>query len=518
MFLTMTIAASIATPPVTAPPTFVMSVDGSGRAVCSVPTDRQRIMILDHIERHRVESEPELDLDYLVDSSGLVNLKFRGAPSAARDSIRKAMDIWYEQLEITVPFTLTVYWEEFEKDEDGAAPLAFVRGTWDEEEEEGSWWCWEHIDWGCVPMTLANQRTGFRVNGQYDPDPEFEVHFNQESPWYMRTSGPPGRREYDLVTVMLHEIGHALGFSSAFDVDHDKKTGRNWWDEYKFSKYYDQFVWSRSEGDILDLRSPSRELYDALTGNRLFWGRSRMENWHGETLLSVRRNGGPVMLWGSNTTEWGATVKSGALVSHLDADAFPESGRDGLMTPYQSRGLANHRIGPVTLGMLYDLGWTLQGYRRPTPPPPPEPEFNPDAAEAWALLRMIGSEESDYDIPHIGVLLHATGGSHGLFGVESAVQHEPRIILLHAYPIDSRSLTIHMKADGSWVPHLVISEKNEPAEGFEESGLEYSTTVELTGTDFEVFTQTRDRIELHVHFSGDSRRTVLTFPLRMPIN
>ena len=130
MFSPLALAAALATVPTSDHPTFVMSIDETGRAVCSGPTDQQRIMILDHIERHRVESVPNLDVDYLVDSSETVTMKFRGVPRAARDAIWYAMDLWYEQLEITVPFTLTVYWEQFEENENGRAPLAFAKTVW----------------------------------------------------------------------------------------------------------------------------------------------------------------------------------------------------------------------------------------------------------------------------------------------------------------------------------------------------------------------------------------------------
>lgn len=521
--LALAAALSTTTVPPSDSPIFLMTVDETGRAVCSGPTEQQAIMIWDHLERIREEEALGLDLDYLIDSSDTVTLKFRGVPRAARDAIWYAMDRWYEQLEITIPFTLTIYWEELEEDDDGVAPLGFVRGVWDEEEKEGSWACSERIDWGCHPKTLANQIAGRRLNGTYDSDPEFEIHFNSEATWHTGINGRPGTHEYDLITVTLHEIGHALGFNSGFSINHDRRTGAAAWEGEKWSVYFDQFIWSRGEGELLDLNS-SRDLYDALTGNLLYWSRNGMKNWRGETLLSVERNRGAVKMWGSKMTAWGTLVGSGSIAAHMDARVFPNTHIDGLMNPYRDRGQTNRRIGPVTLGMLYDLGWDLKGFNRnPTPPPPPKPKpppgptINEDAAEGWAVIRMVGSEEGSRSLPHEAVLLLAQGASFGLFGEDSDLAVDPRFRLLHADPIHSRSTTIHMKAGPKWVPHLVISEKNAPVEGFDQVGLEYQTTVELTGSDFTAFLQTKDQIDLHVHFQGDSRRTVLTFPLRVPI-
>ena len=349
--LPLALAAGIATSPSVKSPAFVMTLDSQDRAVCSGPTVDQRDMIRIHHERH--QEELDLDVDYLLDSyrERALVLKFSGVPTRAKDAIRAAVNIWDEHLFIPVTFTLKFYWEDFEERES----LAFARGGYDEDEEEGWLVCFKHLDDGCVPTTLGNQLANERIIGKTDPDPEFEIHINEDADWYLGVDGNPGEDEFDLVTVLLHEIGHALGFSASFSVDHDEETGEFWeWESDDYFVYYDQFVWNRGDGDLMDLENPSDDLYGALTGHKLFWGHFRMKNSRGEALMSVRENGGPVMVWSSPDED------TGSRVSHLDFDAFPAFHRDGLMNPYASRGAANHKIGPVTLGMLYDLGWELR--------------------------------------------------------------------------------------------------------------------------------------------------------------
>lgn len=509
--LSVLAVAAVVSPQIADSSAFVVTIDSEGRAVCAGPTPDDLDMIQDHSERHFREIELDTEIDYLVDSSGVVTLKFgRGVPRSVRNAAWKAMDLWFDKLKITVSFTLAVYWEEMEEDQSDT--LAFAKGHWDEDEKEGSWSCSPRIDWGCRPDTLANQQAGRRLIGEYDPDPDYEIHINKEINWYLGVDGNPDRYEFDLVTTLLHELGHAMGFASGFSVNHEEKTGRAAWDTSQYSMYYDHFVWSRDQGDLLDLRSPSNDIYDAVTSNRLFWGHRNIKNWHEEPLLSIERNGGSVMLWATSAT----TALPGSLVSHLDADAFPPSHQDGLMSPYGDRGRSNHRIGPVTLGMLYDLGWDLRGFQRSVSGDDPVPT-NPDAHEWKLITRMIGSEESDRSVDYLAVLIHIKGEFYGLMGITGKAP-APEFTLLHADPIDSRSSTVHMKTESAWVPHLALTEKNEPAPPENDFGLEYSSTVELSGSDLQSFLSARKTISLHVHFQGDSRRTVLTFPLREPIN
>ena len=75
-----------------------------------------------------------------------------------------------------------------------------------------------------------------------------------------------------------------------------------------------------------------------------------------------------------------------------------------------------------------------------------------------------------------------------------------------------------MKTDTRWVPYLKLKLKNQPAsEYFQDAGLPYFNTIELTEDALEILLKTQEAVKLHVHFSGETRRTVLTFPLRVPI-
>ena len=49
----------------------------------------------------------------------------------------------------------------------------------------------------------------------------------------------------------------------------------------------------------------------------------------------------------------------GSSILHLDETSFPPHTSDAVMTPFCSPGESNHSPGPVTIGILQDLGWVV---------------------------------------------------------------------------------------------------------------------------------------------------------------
>ena len=138
------------------------------------------------------------------------------------------------------------------------------------------------------------------------------------------------------------------------------------------------------------LNTSSRDIYDAVTNNDLLWGNLSHTNWHGEPLLTTEMNGGPVPLRSPGKLTYSSA-------HHLDYRAYPDDSPDSLMTSGRSSAVTVKGPGPVTLAMLYDMGWELSdaGWEvietgRPPPPPavPPMPEIELDVTErgGWNLI------------------------------------------------------------------------------------------------------------------------------------
>lgn len=160
---------------------------------------------------------------------------------------------------------------------------------------------------------------------------------------------------------MLHEIGHAVGFIAGQRINSSTRTAElRKLGEFKnkptaYSAYLINAEHSVANGLLRNMENHSKDLYDSLTGRRLIWGSQYLKISRGEPMKTMEVNVGPVMIWTRPGGGWGE-------VSHIDEYAAPGStGADDLMTPYfnYDSGDLAHQIGPVTLAMLYDLGWQL---------------------------------------------------------------------------------------------------------------------------------------------------------------
>ena len=208
------------------------------------------------------------------------------------------------------------------------------------------------------PMALANALTGSDQNGT---TAEMDVAYTTSSiliPWYFGPDGatPPG--SYDFASVVLHEIGHGLGFAGSMNWDDgipgiplhecDGVAGHGCWGSGTPYPYrYDQFTENGSGQSLINtgvFGNPSTELGTQLTGGDIFFDGA---------YATVANGGNPPELYAP------ATWKPGSSYSHLD-ESFNGSVND-LMTYSLPKGQSTHSPGPVTMGILQDVGWDAAG-------------------------------------------------------------------------------------------------------------------------------------------------------------
>jgi len=186
--------------------------------------------------------------------------------------------------------------------------------------------------------SLANSLAGKDLDSsKYD----MHITYNKNFAWYMGTDANPPADKFDLETVALHEICHGLNFSGSMSY---ASGVANWGYNSGYPNIYDTFMRDGSGNSIIDTsRYPnnSAELGAVVTSSDLWF--------HGPQAMS-ENGGGRVKMYAPTT--W----KSGSSYSHLDYDAFA-SGNNKLMRYAISKGTAIHDPGPVTMGLLKDLGW-----------------------------------------------------------------------------------------------------------------------------------------------------------------
>jgi hypothetical protein len=148
----------------------------------------------------------------------------------------------------------------------------------------------------------------------------------------------------DFQTIVLHELGHGLGFLGSADVD----AGYGYFGTraQPDPTIYDRFV-MQSAGTVQGKRvvsyaSGTTALAKALTSNALYWDGPQGK---------AADRGRPPRLYAPSQ------FAAASSYSHLyDAD-FPAADPDSLMTPFIGDGEVIHEPGGVVLGMLGDMGW-----------------------------------------------------------------------------------------------------------------------------------------------------------------
>lgn len=162
-------------------------------------------------------------------------------------------------------------------------------------------------------------------------------------PFYYGFDHSYSRSSYaaDLLEVVLHELGHGLGFISAVDQDGSAIQDRSGNDHLGI---FDSFVFDEDQGRYWWEMSASERAASARNDGRLVWNGTHVNNQLGVLTAGIS-SGQHVRLYAP------ASWDEGSSVSHWDDTASPNL----LMEPYATgttRGYTD-----LTTCMLYDIGW-----------------------------------------------------------------------------------------------------------------------------------------------------------------
>ena len=264
---------------------------------------------------------PKPKVAYLEKKAKII-VKYNNFPEWTKVQVQAAVDVWAENFESKVPIYIEATWGRSSSYSIlGSARPGSYFSNFSGAPDPSLWY----------PSALANALAGKDLDGD---NPEMVITVNSLASWYRGGGTGPSKTEYDLQSVILHEMAHGLGFLST--DSYDTFFGYGSIDQ---PTPYDAYVQTGDGRRLSDLPSPSIELGEALT-SKLVWSGAQ----------GIAANGGVKPLLYSPKK-----YEDGSSVSHLDEATFDRAGKNSVMSPNLEAGEVFYGPGPLLLAMMQDL-------------------------------------------------------------------------------------------------------------------------------------------------------------------
>ena len=256
-----------------------------------------------------------------VNTKSRFDISYIGFPADAQAAFQAAADIWSDNFQSAVPIKVQVTWGRQTSGVLGSTrPDYFYKNFTGAPARDINY-----------PSALANALAGKDLDVNR---PDIIMTINARAPWYTGTDGRPSRSEYDLESVVMHEMAHGLGFLTL--AAYDPFFGYGSIDQ---PTPFDAYTQLPDGHQLIDLPSPSLDLGKAMI-NKLVWS---------GPLGIAANNGNKVILYTP------ARYEAGSSISHLDESTYSSSPTDAVMTPNLDVGEVFHSPGPILLAMLEDM-------------------------------------------------------------------------------------------------------------------------------------------------------------------
>ena len=256
------------------------------------------------------------------------------ADNKAKDAFQFAIDIWETQLTSSVTIKVRAQWASLEAGVLGQAIWGTAIANFD-----GA----QHIN-TFYPVALAEKIAGKELNPSADPD--IVATFSSKATWYLGTDGNTPIGKMDLVTVVLHEIGHGLGFTDTYNVESTEGSVglENGGQSVPF--VYDLFIENAGSQKLFtQFVSPSAAMRTQLISNNIFYN---------SPLAKAAMGGAALKIYAPDP------FNDGSSIAHLDETTYSGLGNvNKLMTPQIAPAESIHDPGPILLNIFKDMGWVF---------------------------------------------------------------------------------------------------------------------------------------------------------------
>ncbi len=255
---------------------------------------------------------------------------YEGFSDEAKQAFQAAVEIWETLIVSPVPIRVSAFWKSLGTNVLGSASPGTYYRNFDGAQKNGIWY----------PVAMAEKISNRELNESNEPD--IVASFNSDNAsWDFNTVGVPVGGKYDMVSVVLHEIGHGLGITHSYQV-----SGGNGQISEFFNNspvIFESFIENQTPTSLVTgFLSPSTDLGIELTGQGLAFN---------SPLVLFNNKGLKGVIYSP------ATYSGGSSIAHLSEDTYPKGTENSLMTPSLSSAEVIHNPGPIILSALKDMGW-----------------------------------------------------------------------------------------------------------------------------------------------------------------
>ena len=321
------------------------------------------------VEKSFVPPPANINLKSLEEKSEII-VDYSLFPQKAKDAFEYAVNIWAHILESDVPIYIQANWRSLGTNTLGSAGPSDYYTNFKNIPHSGRYY----------PVAVVEKITKTEITDSLSPD--IVANFNKDINWYYGTDGNTPDLQYDFVSVVLHEITHGLGFTGFFYINNSKQ-GVYGFDNIGDAAAFDLLV-VRNNNQLVD--TTIYEMPSILLGKMMI---SSLLYANSPIAISANKNKKPHLYAPSE-------FDGGSSIYHLNEYTYPSGNENSLMTPFIGKGEVIRSPGPLTEGILYDIGWKNMYL-----------DFDkPKDIETVKTIVFNVSIESDYELDTSSVFIH----------------------------------------------------------------------------------------------------------------